>query len=194
VPPVRLREFQGVVRTSLMEWHARCPNDVRCRADDGHRERWHTTMQSELSGNQHQLLRRLMCNSGQRRRSPDRMLHQTLSKGWCGHGSGLLLGLIVRARGGLVEARSRFAATENRSSCPAQRSGGPHPGTSSPSGHASAARGTSGASLGRIRALPSRAPVFRANSIGASEPWSPSCASCSGPSPESSLVLRPSFA
>src|SRR5215204_3240670 len=27
-------------------------------------------------------LRRLMCNSGQRRRSPDRMLHQTLSKGW----------------------------------------------------------------------------------------------------------------
>src|SRR5215211_3483868 len=78
------------------------------------------------------VLRRLMCNSGQRRRSPDRMLHQTLSKGWCGHGSGLLLGLIVRARGGLVEARSRFAATENRSSCPAQRSGGHHPGHSCP--------------------------------------------------------------
>src|SRR5215210_5890866 len=70
-----------------------------------------------------------MCNSGQRRRSPDRMLHQTLSKGWCGHGSGLLLGLIVRARGRLVEARSRFAAAEeNRSPCPAQRSGGPHLG------------------------------------------------------------------
>jgi hypothetical protein len=31
-----------------------------------------------------ELLRRVMCNSGQRRRSPDRMLmHQTLSKGWC---------------------------------------------------------------------------------------------------------------
>src|SRR5215208_6927315 len=73
-----------------------------------------------------------MCNSSQRRRSPDRMLHQTLSKGWCGHGSGLLLGLIVRARGGLVEARSRFAAAENRSPCPAQRSGGHHPGHSCP--------------------------------------------------------------
>src|SRR5688572_1710759 len=73
-------------------------------------------------------LRRLMCNSGQQRRSPDRMLHQTLSKGWCRHGSGLLLGLIVRARGRLVEARSRFAAAEDWSACPAQRLGGPHPG------------------------------------------------------------------
>jgi hypothetical protein len=49
-------------------------------------------------------LRRLMCNSSQRRRSPDRMLHQTLSKGWCRHGSGLLLSLIVRPNRGLVEA------------------------------------------------------------------------------------------
>jgi hypothetical protein len=73
-------------------------------------------------------LRRLMCNSGQRRRSPDRMLHQTLSKGWCHARSGLLLGLIVRARGRLVEARSRFAAAENRSASPAQRPGGNHPG------------------------------------------------------------------
>src|SRR5215210_681101 len=40
-------------------------------------------------------LRRVMCNSGQQRRSPDRMLHQTVSKGWCSDGSGLLLGLIV---------------------------------------------------------------------------------------------------
>jgi hypothetical protein len=55
------------------------------------------------------------------------MLHQTLSKGWCRHGSGLLLGFIVRARGRLVETRSHFAAAEARSSCPAQRSGGPHP-------------------------------------------------------------------
>jgi hypothetical protein len=50
------------------------------------------------------LLRRLMCNSSQRRRSPDRMMHQTLSKGWCRHGSGLLLGLIVRPNRRLVEA------------------------------------------------------------------------------------------
>ncbi|MDP9477663.1 MAG: hypothetical protein M3R38_18595, partial [Actinomycetota bacterium] len=42
-------------------------------------------------------LRRLMRNSGQRRRSPDRMLHQTLSKGWCRGGSGLLPGVIVRS-------------------------------------------------------------------------------------------------
>ena len=56
------------------------------------------------------------------------MLHQTLSKGWCRHGSGLLLGLIVRARRRLVEARTRFAVARNRSSCPAQRSGSPHPG------------------------------------------------------------------
>jgi hypothetical protein len=49
-------------------------------------------------------LRRLMCNSDQRRRSPDRMLHQTLSKGWCRHGSGLLLSLIVRTNRRLVEA------------------------------------------------------------------------------------------
>ena len=40
---------------------------------------------------------------------------------------GSFSGLIVRARGGLVEARSRFAAAENRSPCPAQRSGGHHP-------------------------------------------------------------------
>src|SRR5215213_9640893 len=56
------------------------------------------------------------------------MLHQTLSKGWCRDGSGLLLGLIVRARRRLVEARPRFGATENRSTGSAQRSGGHHPG------------------------------------------------------------------
>ena len=56
------------------------------------------------------------------------MLHQTLSKGWCRHGSGLLLGLIVRPRGRLGEARSRLAATEARSARPAQRSGGHYPG------------------------------------------------------------------
>src|SRR5215210_3648238 len=75
-----------------------------------------------------ELLRRLMCNSSQRRRSPDRMLHQTLSKGWCHARSGLLLGLIVRPRRRLVEARSRFAAAEDRSARPAHRLGGPHPG------------------------------------------------------------------
>jgi hypothetical protein len=57
------------------------------------------------------------------------MLHQTLSKGWCRDGSGLLLGLIVRTRGRLVEARPRFgAAIENRSTGFAKRSGGHHPG------------------------------------------------------------------
>jgi hypothetical protein len=56
------------------------------------------------------------------------MLHQTLSKGWCRHGSGLLLGLIVRAPRRLVDAQPRFAVAQNRSSCPAQRSGSPHPG------------------------------------------------------------------
>ena len=56
------------------------------------------------------------------------MLHQTLSKGWCRDGSGLLLGLIVRARGRVVEAPSLLAAGETRSSCLAQRSGGHHPG------------------------------------------------------------------
>jgi CRISPR-associated Cas5-like protein len=38
------------------------------------------------------------------------MLHQTLSKGWCRHGSGLLLGLIVRARRRLVEVRFQVAS------------------------------------------------------------------------------------
>src|SRR5215213_5982882 len=43
-------------------------------------------------------------------------------------GSGLLLGLIVRPCGGLVEARARLAATQNRSACPAHRLGGHYPG------------------------------------------------------------------
>jgi hypothetical protein len=34
----------------------------------------------------------------------------------------------------------------------------------------------------------------KANSTGASEPWSPSCASCSVPSPRSCRSLRPSSA
>src|SRR5215212_3205897 len=84
--------------------------------------------QKAASSMRKSLLRRLMCNSEQRRRSPERMLHQALSNGWCRDGSGLLLGLIVRARRGLVEARPRFGATENRSTGSAQRSGGHHPG------------------------------------------------------------------
>jgi hypothetical protein len=52
------------------------------------------------------------------------MLHQTLSKGWCRHGSGLLLGLIVRPRGRLVEVGVLLGASENRSARPAQRLGG----------------------------------------------------------------------
>jgi hypothetical protein len=42
------------------------------------------------------------------------MVHQTLSKGWCHARSRLLLGLIVRARGRLVEARALFGAAESR--------------------------------------------------------------------------------
>jgi hypothetical protein len=56
------------------------------------------------------------------------MLHQTLSKGWCRDGSGLLPRLIVRARRRLMEAQSRLKVSENRSSCPAQRFGGHHSG------------------------------------------------------------------
>jgi Transposase DDE domain len=52
------------------------------------------------------------------------MLHQTLSKGWCRDGSGLLLGLIVRPRGRLVEAGVLLGASENRSARPAHRLGG----------------------------------------------------------------------
>src|SRR5215212_11536254 len=79
-------------------------------------------------GAEPEALRRLMCNSGQQRRSPEFMLHQTLSKGWCGHGSGLLLGFIVRARRRLVEARARLAASEDRSARPTHGPGGPYPG------------------------------------------------------------------
>ena len=38
------------------------------------------------------------------------LMHQTLSKGWCHARSRLLLGLIVRVRGRLVEARALFGA------------------------------------------------------------------------------------
>ena len=47
------------------------------------------------------------------------LMHQTLSKGWCDARSRLLLGLIVRPRGRLVEAQARFGTTESRSSSPA---------------------------------------------------------------------------
>src|SRR5215204_2015028 len=56
------------------------------------------------------------------------MLHQTLSKGWCRHGSGLLLGLIVRPHRRVVEAQPFLGATENRSACPAHRLRGFDPG------------------------------------------------------------------
>jgi hypothetical protein len=60
------------------------------------------------------------------------MLHQTLSRGWCRDGSRLLLGLIVRPRGRLVEARVLPGATEDRSSRPAHRPGSFDPGHSCP--------------------------------------------------------------
>src|SRR5215211_6553227 len=70
-----------------------------------------------------------MRNCEERRRSQDRMLmHQTLSKGWCHARSRLLLGLIVRVGGGLVEARTLFAAAESWTSGLAYRPRGNHPG------------------------------------------------------------------
>src|SRR5215212_11270335 len=75
------------------------------------------------------VLRRLMRNCEEQRRSQDRMLmHQTLSKGWCHARSPLLLGLIVRVGGRLVEARALFGATESRPSGLAYRPRGHHAG------------------------------------------------------------------
>src|SRR5215211_6157353 len=77
----------------------------------------------------HELLRRLMRNCEEQRRSQDRMLmHQTLSKGWCHARSPLLLGLIVRVGGRLVEARALFGATESRPSGLAYRPRGHYAG------------------------------------------------------------------
>src|SRR5215204_964151 len=74
-------------------------------------------------------LRRLMRNCEEQRRSQDRMLmHQTLSKGWCHARSRLLLGLIVRVGGRLVEARALFGAAESRPSGLAYRPRGHHTG------------------------------------------------------------------
>src|SRR5215212_7345404 len=70
-----------------------------------------------------------MRNCEEQRRSQDRMLmHQTLSKGWCHARSPLLLGLIVRVGGRLVEARALFGATESRPSGLAYRPRGHHAG------------------------------------------------------------------
>src|SRR5215218_2736877 len=46
----------GVRRNLVDQAYSVCPHDVRYRVDDAYRERWHT-MESELSGDQHQLLR-----------------------------------------------------------------------------------------------------------------------------------------
>ena len=122
------------------------------------------------------------------------MLHQTLSKGWCRHGSGLLLGLIVRARGRLVEARSRFAAAENRSACPAKRSGGPHPGHPRPVASLPQREGLLALRLG-ASALLLPEPLFAEPAQSAHpSPGARDARSCSVPSPESSPVLRPSIA
>jgi hypothetical protein len=56
------------------------------------------------------------------------LMHQTLSKGWCHARSGLLLGLIVRVGGGLVEAQALFAAAQSWTSGLAYRPRGYHPG------------------------------------------------------------------
>ncbi len=56
------------------------------------------------------------------------LMHQTLSKGWCHARSRLLLGLIVRVGGRLVEARALFGAAESRPSGLAYRPRGHHAG------------------------------------------------------------------
>jgi hypothetical protein len=94
-----------------------------------------------------------------------------------------------------VEARSRFAATENRSPCPAKRSGDPHPGHPRPVASVSQREGLLALRLGAsLRSYFPNLCSQRASSIGASEPWSRSCASCSVASAESSPALRPSIA
>src|SRR5829696_3059188 len=76
-----------------------------------------------------QQLRRLMRNCEEPRRSQDRMLmHQTLSKGWCHARSRLLLGLIVRVGGRLVEAQALFGAAQSWTASLAYRPRGHHPG------------------------------------------------------------------
>src|SRR5215217_2363243 len=70
-----------------------------------------------------------MCNCEEPRRSQDRMLmHQTLSKGWCHARSRLLLGLIVRVGGRLVEAQALFGAAQSWTASLAYRPRGHHPG------------------------------------------------------------------
>ena len=113
------------------------------------------------------------------------MLHQTLSKGWCRDGSGLLLGLIVRARGRLVEARAR-SSQPPKTGRPALLTdsevidpGHPRPVAPLPQREGLLAlRFLSPALLLPEPLLPE--PVQPAGY----EPWSPSCAPCSGPSPE----------
>jgi hypothetical protein len=56
------------------------------------------------------------------------LMHQTLSKGWCHARSGLLLGLIVRPCGRLVEGRPLLRYTEARPSALARRLGGTYAG------------------------------------------------------------------
>jgi hypothetical protein len=56
------------------------------------------------------------------------LMYQTLSKGWCHARSRLLLGLIVRVGGRLVEAQALFGAAESWTSGLAYRPRGHHPG------------------------------------------------------------------
>jgi protein-tyrosine-phosphatase len=75
------------------------------------------------------VLRRLMCNSGRRRRSRTLLLVPNLRPKVVPHdGSRLLLGLIVRAGGRLVEGQTLFGAAQGRPSGAACRLRGHHPG------------------------------------------------------------------
>src|SRR5829696_4341 len=149
-----------------------------------------------LSESRARNLRRLMSNSGRRRRSRTLMLVPNLRPKVVPHdGSRLLLGLIVRARGRLV-ARAPSpvsSAQQARPSGPAVRIGSPHPRHPFPMAPLQKREGL--LALRFFAPAPLHFPMCcapKANSTGASEPCSPSCASCRGTSPRILLSLRPS--
>src|SRR5829696_9959261 len=77
--------------------------------------------------------RRLMRNCEQRGRSREFMLAPNLLPKAVPHdGSRLLLGLIVRPRGRLVEGQPPLGHTSPRPSRPPERPGGPYPGDPRP--------------------------------------------------------------
>jgi hypothetical protein len=106
------------------------------------------------------------------------------------HGPRLLPDRIVRTRGGLVAGTpSLLCAQEARPSGSALRERGHHPGH--PRAVASLLQPARLLAL-RFGAPTSRTCAPRVSSTAGCEPWSSSCALCSGPSPGRSPSLRPS--